>query len=107
MSNDAQCPQNRAVAVRGLRAIAEAHPARRPDSIAGLAQWLDRTSTADATTNGYVIVVLNDMHAVEAAGAIRRAFEQKKVDQKIMTPSDVAWLSEGDDRPMTEKPSRV
>ena len=95
LSDDAQSPENRAVAARGLRAIAEAHPARRPAIVAGLAQWLDQSSTEDATTNGYVIVVLNDMHAVEAAGAIRRAFEQKKVDQKIMTSFDVAWLSKG------------
>lgn len=82
---------HRAVAARGLRAIAEAHPARRRDIVAGFAQWLDQSTVEDATVNGYVILILRDMAAIEAADAVRRAFAQNKVDQEIMTPSDVPW----------------
>lgn len=81
----------RAVAARGLRAIAEAHPGRRRDIVAGFAQWLDRSAAEEATLNGYVIFVLKDMAAIEATDAMRRAFAQNKVDQNIMTPSDVPW----------------
>jgi hypothetical protein len=41
--------------------------------------------------NSYVIVILRDMVAIEAVDAVGRAFEQNKVDQTIMTPSDVTW----------------
>lgn len=91
LSDNTRSSRNRAVAARGLRAIAEAHPARRPDIVAGLAQWLDQSAVEDATVNSYVIVILRDMVAIEAVDAVGRAFEQNKVDQTIMTPSDFTW----------------
>jgi hypothetical protein len=91
LSDNTRPSRHRAVAARGLRAIAEAHPARRPDIVAGLTQWLDQSTVEDATVNSYVIVVLKDMAAIEAADAVQRAYEQNKVNQKIITPSDVTW----------------
>jgi len=87
--NDAQ---KRSAALKGLELIAQLHPARRLGVIAGMARRLQSSSAKDAEMNGYVVFILNRMQATEAGDAILDAFEQGKVDTKIMTLEDVRWL---------------
>ena len=42
--------------------------------------------------NGYVVFILDRMHATEAGETIRDAFEQEKVGRKTVTLEDVTWL---------------
>ena len=87
--NDAQ---KRSVALMGLELISQLHPVRRSGVIAALARRLQLSSAKDAEMNGYMVFILNRMQATEAGDAIVDAFEQGKVDTKIMTLEDVTCL---------------
>ena len=78
LSDTDRPPNKRAIAARGLQAIAETHAGRRAEIVAGLAQWLSASSLEDATTNAYVVFVLTEMRAVEAADAIDRALRAEQ-----------------------------
>lgn len=71
-----------------LVAIAEAHPAARQGVIDFLAAFLDRPTAArdadEETVTGFVIGDLGELRAVSAYDAIRRAFEQNRVDPQII-----------------------
>lgn len=86
-------PQKRAIALKGLGRIAEAHPRRWPEIVMGMADLLRRGPVDDATANGYIVYMLDRMEAIEAREAILDAFEQDKVDPKIMQPYDVDFLN--------------
>ena len=64
----------------------------RTGVIAALARRLQLSSAKDAEMNGYMVFILNRMQATEAGDAIVDAFEQGKVDTKIMTLEDVTCL---------------
>ncbi len=57
-----------------------------------MADLLYRAPADDATANGYIVHILDRMEAVEAGEAILDAFEQDKVDSKIIQPGDVDFL---------------
>ena len=92
MNDRGNDPQKRSNMLMGLRAIAQAHPERRPDIIGGLARHLQQASADDAEMNGYIVFVLNRMQAVEAGDAIIEAFERGIVDLSIMQLPDVSFL---------------
>jgi tetratricopeptide (TPR) repeat protein len=78
-------------AATGLRKIAEHHPELRADAVAALVDRLDPKETRvpdDETLNAYVIVELGDLGATEAAPAIRRAFDEDRVDTSVTRPED-------------------
>jgi hypothetical protein len=87
-------PEKRKIALLGLRVMAETHPDRRPDIVAGLIRHLQRAAADDAEMNGYIVYMFNRMQAVEASDAIVEAFEGGKVDTGIMGIGDVSFLRE-------------
>ena len=82
-------PEHQGAALLGLSAIAQEHPDRRSAVIKGLADRLDDASPDDAEVNAYIVDILEQMRAIEATGAIVRAFEAGKVDTRIITPYDL------------------
>ncbi|MBU0491438.1 MAG: hypothetical protein KKB13_06275 [Chloroflexi bacterium] len=87
-----RAPQKRGIVFLGLRAIAEAHPGRRLDIVQGLAGLLQRAPAQDAQANAYLVHTLERLHAVEAAEVISAAFEQGKIDLRIIGPDSTDFL---------------
>jgi hypothetical protein len=85
-------PEKRSLALRGLSRIAEGHPQCQLEIVNRMANLLQHAPAEDATVNGYIVHVLHRMRAVEAREAISDAFEQDKVDPKIIQPYDVDFL---------------
>ncbi len=82
----------RGTAAHALKEIAERHPDLRSEAIAALVSRLDpaESQTADdETLNGLVISDLLDIKAAEALPAIRQAFDDDRVDRRIVRPDDV------------------
>lgn len=82
----------RALVAMGLKAIAEAHPKRRPEIVAALIDRLRQAPAAAARMNGYLVFILNKMEAIEARDAIAEAFAQDRIDTRIMQWHDVSML---------------
>jgi hypothetical protein len=85
LENSQHGPDRRSVVMLGLKNIAEADPQRRPDIVGSLARLLRRASADDTEANAYLVHVLNRLEATEFAEVIAGAFEQGKVDEKIIT----------------------
>ncbi len=92
LSDRSHDPEKRAIILMGLKRMAEAHPERRPDIIDRMANLLRRAPADDATANGYIVHILDRMQAVETHDIIFEAFEQDKVDPKIIQPYDVNFV---------------
>jgi tetratricopeptide (TPR) repeat protein len=81
-------PLDRGAAARSLLAIAEEYPEISDDIIAYLIEFLDRPTADDsadeevATT--FVIAELTDQGASEAYPAIKRAYDEDRVDTKVI-----------------------
>jgi hypothetical protein len=94
LENRAHDPDKRAIVLNGLAAIAQAQPKNRPDIVTALIDWLQEAPAADATVNGYLVFILNRMKAIEAREAITTAFEQDRVDTRIMQWHDVTMFQD-------------
>jgi len=83
----------RAKASGSLAAIAQAHPEVQKDVVAYLAAFLDRpaagASATEETLTGFVICDLGDLGDRAAYPAIKRAFDENKVDTQIVGLEDV------------------
>jgi len=86
-------PQDRGTVYLGLAQLAVDHPQCRADVAGGLIRLLSE-GTADAEANAYLMHVLDRLAAGEARDAIAAAFQQGKVDPKIMGPANVILLDE-------------
>jgi hypothetical protein len=86
-------PDARGVVMLGLANIAQVNPGRRGDIVTRLTDLLRRAATADAKANAYTVHVLDRLEAVEAREVIVAAFEQGKVDEKIIDPSSLRILA--------------
>jgi hypothetical protein len=89
-------PEQRAIAMLGLRNVARAHPKQRGSVVRRLADLLHRAPAEDAEANAYVAWVLNSLEAVEARETVAKAFEQQKIDDSITAPYDLDILDWGD-----------
>lgn len=63
-----------------LQKIGEHHPQARDACVAAITQQLERFAENDPTLNSMLISSLLDLHAIESAGVIERAFAAKRVD---------------------------
>ena len=93
LEDSAESTLARGRASNALVAVAQAHPPARADVVAYLTAFLDRPS-ADAsadeeTVTAFVIGDLGDLKATTAYEAIRRAFEQNRVDPQISALENV------------------
>jgi len=82
----------RARAGDGLVKIAEHHPELRGEVVAALIRRLDPAEARtpeDETLNGLVISQLLDLKAEEALPAIRRAYDEDRVDRRVVALADV------------------
>jgi hypothetical protein len=89
-------PDGRSVVMLGLANIAVANPRRRSGIIDELAGLLRRASADDAQANAYLVHVLDKLEAYEAAEVIAHAFEQDKVEEKIVGLESVSILDWND-----------
>ena len=82
----------RVAAANGLMHLARQHRELRGRVIAALVDRLQPSQTReadDATINGFLVSYLVDLHAVQAAPAIRQAYEQERVEVFIIGYDDV------------------
>ena len=84
--------EQRAIVMLGLANIAEANPKRWSSIIGKLTDLLRHASADDAEANAYIVYLLERLEATEAADAIVDAFEQGKVDTKIIDLESVSIL---------------
>ncbi len=77
-------PDWRSVVMLGLARIAETNPERRPAVADRFARLLRQASVDDARANAYLVHVLDSLEATEAVEVIVEAFEQDKVDERIV-----------------------
>jgi HEAT repeat protein len=74
----------RSVAASGLSRIGQHHPQSRDSVVAGLTESLARGTAEEIHINTTLLVALVDLHAVEAAEAIERAFADNRLDAGMM-----------------------
>jgi tetratricopeptide (TPR) repeat protein len=82
----------RAMAARALTAIAREHAEQRPEVVAALAARLEPAESRapdDETLNAFVVSELLELQAIEAAPAIVRAYEEDRIDRRIVALVDV------------------
>ena len=93
LEDSAESTFARGRASNALVAVAQAHPPARADVVAYLTAFLDRpsadASAAEETVTAFVIGDLGDLKATTAYEAIRRAFEQNRVDPQISALENV------------------
>ena len=85
----------RSRAASTLKEIAENHPELRQTAVAALVAQLqpgETQSPDDETLNGFVITELVDLKAKDALPAIRRAYEEDRVDESVTDWDDVATV---------------
>ena len=92
LSDDEHDPNGRSVVMLGLMNIAKANPGRRSGAVGKLAGLLQRSSADDTKANAYIVHILNRLEATEAAETIAEAFEQGKVDRRIVDPESISIL---------------
>ncbi len=80
----------------GLQRLAEEQRSYRREVVEGLSQLLDDAPDDDGTASAYVAHVLSELGAVEALPALRRAYDEDKIDLKMMTWDDVTIGMEGE-----------
>jgi hypothetical protein len=86
--------KRRGLAAEGLFMMTEENEALYHKVVKGFEKILQNSTSFDATLNGYIIMFLNDMEALDDVHeTISEAFEQNRVDPEIITPED---LEEGD-----------
>ena len=96
VDNSERNPNWRSVAMLGLANIAETNAARRSSIVSRLAHLLRSASVDDAEANAYIVHALDRLKAAETAEVIVEAFEQGKVDEKIVDLASVSVLDWGD-----------
>jgi tetratricopeptide (TPR) repeat protein len=82
----------RSRAAAALKQMAQRHPDLRADVVAALVACLDPAETQapdDEKLNAFVISNLLDLKAGEAAPAMRRAFDEDRVDRRIVDVDSV------------------
>jgi tetratricopeptide (TPR) repeat protein len=93
LENSAHDIYGRSKASGSLAAIAQAHPEMQKDIVAYLAAFLDRpaanASAAEETLTAFVICDLGDLGDRSAYPAIKRAFDENRVDTQILGLEDV------------------
>jgi len=89
-------PEKRGVALAGLQELAERERSYRRTVINGLMQLLDESPAEDAKANGYIVLVLRMMDAVEALPLLRRL--GPKVDAQIIGLDETIWHLENLER---------
>ncbi len=93
--DDPQChPDQRGLACAGLRDLVENKSLPRLSTLRALAERLSPARDYDPTVNACIIVVLEQLDAVEVKDAIRAAFENGRVDVKITTAENIPFLGE-------------
>jgi hypothetical protein len=76
-------------AASGLAYVAAAAPELRPDAVRVLTRALDAYTPESPDMHGYIVTTLLHLHAVEALPSLRRAFEEKRVDELYVQWRDV------------------
>lgn len=74
----------RSIAVRSLRRVVDCHPPTRDRIVPFLVQWMAGAADDDIDFNSILLVELVELHAVEAAESIERAFAGNLLDVGMM-----------------------
>ena len=82
-------PEQRGNVMIGLQRLAEKRRSYRREVVAGLSQLLDDAPGEDGTANAYIAHVLGNLRAVEALPALRRAYDEDRINLGIVSWDDV------------------
>src|SRR5205823_10746335 len=100
----------RARAAAALTQIAQRHPELRNEVVAALVARLEPAESRtpeDETLNAFVVSELLDLEAVEAEPAIVRAYQEDRVDRRVVTLGDVQRELGLPATPQTARPTAV
>lgn len=82
--------KRRGLAAEALFMMTDENEALYHKLVRGFEMMLKDSTSFDATLNGYLIMFLNDMEALDGVDkTISEAFEQNRVDPEIITPGDL------------------
>lgn len=70
-------------AASSLAEVGQRHPEAREQCVAALTRPLEQFRTLDPTLNGFIIIYLTDLKAVESAALMEKAFAADRVDLSI------------------------
>jgi len=73
----------RVAASASLTEIGQRHPASRADCVATLTRLLEQYQDHDETVNAELVAGLIELHAVESAPVMERAFAARRVDNSV------------------------
>ena len=94
LEDTSRTDDRRALALLGLQAIADDYPDRWDEIVTSLIEYVNCTPAAEATLTAYTVYVLDEMGVEEAAEAIRRAYDEGKVNTRIIGLESVQVLRE-------------
>jgi hypothetical protein len=84
----------RALALLGLQAIADNFPDSSDEIVTSLIEYVNGAPVAEATLTAYTVYVLDEMGVEDATDAIRRAFDEGRVNTRIVAPESLQTLGE-------------
>lgn len=94
LEDTSRTDDRRALALLGLRAIADDYPDRRDETVTRLIEYVNYTPATESTLTAYIVYILDEMGVEEAAEAIRRAYDEDRVNTDIIAPESVSVLRE-------------
>ena len=90
LENSSALTKQRGLAAEGLHMMTDENEAMEYKVIKGFEKILQNTKTFDLTLNGYLIMFLRDMEALDDMWeTIDSAFEEGRVDLSIIAPEDL------------------
>ena len=104
LEDNVRSAKQRGLAAQGLRMMAEDNDMMENKVARGFVRLLENTETFDPTVNAYLIHFLREMDEVEEVWeAIKSAFDEKRVDLKVITPEDFEEYGYFDEFPDDEE----
>lgn len=97
-------PERRGLVFLGLGFMAQNHRPQRAHIVDGLARLLQDAPMDDAEANAYIVHVLDRLDARETAAIISEAFEEGKIDERVVAPYDVEFLQDWDEESAESAP---
>lgn len=103
LENKTASAKQRGLAAQGLQMMAEENEAIESKVVKGFEKLLGNTKVFDPKVNAYLIFFLREMDAIEDVWeAVKSAFDEKRVDLKVITPEDFEEYGYDDEMPDDE-----
>jgi hypothetical protein len=103
MRDSQQHTHSRVAAATALEKIAQRHPHARAECLTLLTEAIEQFEVNDPDWNGWLIAMLVHLKGVEAAPAIKRAFDADRVDETIVGDWDEVQAALGLRGPLSDE----